>query len=193
MRPVDIVGLQLEPHAGVSLVVLREHDPPNRLLPIFIGAPEAASIAIALSGEQPPRPLVHDLMAALVQSLGAAVDSVEVTDVREGTFIARVNVRGAGGQRQLDSRPSDAIALAVRTGAALFVGEAVLEQAGALVAQLPDEQSIDEAVAQFRGFLEELSPADFVERVAEPPQPSLGPPDEQDEEGSVGGGGVDEP
>jgi bifunctional DNase/RNase len=196
VRPVDLVGLQLEPQSGVSLVVLREHEAPNRILPIFIGGPEAASIAIALSGEAPPRPLVHDVMATMVSALTATVESVEVTDVRDGTFIARITLGGPGGQQHIDSRPSDAIALAVRTGANLFVADAVLDEAGALVAQLPDEEAIDDAVEQFRHFLDELNPADFAERTAEPTQPGLGAPDAAEDEGppepGAGGGRPEE-
>jgi bifunctional DNase/RNase len=173
VKPVDLVGLQVEPQSGVSLVVLQEHDAPNRLLPIFIGGPEAASIAIALSGAAPPRPLVHDVLAAMVGALDATVASVEVTDMRDGTFIARITLRGPAGDHHLDARPSDAIALAVRTGAGLFVAEAVLDEAGELVAHLPDEEAIDDAVDQFRHFLDELKPEDFAERTAEPAQPGL--------------------
>ena len=92
MKLVDLVGLHVEAASGAPLVLLREHDEPHRVLPIFIGTPEAAAIAIALGGGQPPRPLTHDLMATLVDTLGASVESVELTEVHEGTFVAALFV-----------------------------------------------------------------------------------------------------
>jgi len=170
VKHVDLVGLHLEATSGAPLVLLREQDEPHRMLPIFIGGPEAASIALALSGRTPPRPVTHDLFAALLEALDMRVERVEVTEVRDGTFIAELAVQGPGGDRRLDSRPSDAIALAVRVNAPLFVREEVLEEAGAIVsevpeevpgADLPDEEEIEDEVARFRSFLEELDPGAF--------------------------------
>lgn len=179
MRAVDLVGLQVQPTMDASLVVLREHDAPSRILPIFIGPAEATSIALALTGDTPPRPLAHDVMAALADALAGRVESVTVTDVRNGTFIAQIAVAGARGPQLIDARPSDAIALAVRTGARLFVEESVLDQAGRLVAELPDEDAIDDAVVQFREFLHGVEPVDFLEAAgATPPEedaPGAGP------------------
>src|SRR5687767_14800312 len=121
MRSVDLVGITVEASSGAPLVVLREHDAPHRLLPIFIGETEAASIAIAVAGMTPPRPLSHDLMAELVEMFHGRVDAVEVTELRDGSFIAELAVHGPDGDRRFDTRPSDAIALAVRLGAPLFV------------------------------------------------------------------------
>jgi hypothetical protein len=166
MKLVDLVGLHLESTSGAPLVLLREHDAPHRVLPIFVGDPEAASIAVALSGQATSRPLTHDVMASLVQSLDAHVDAVEVTDLRDGAFVATIALTGPGGGHRVDTRPSDAIALAVRLGTPLFVSEDVLDQAGAMLAEVPDEESIDEAVAEFRGFLDELDPAAFAGPVA---------------------------
>ena len=163
MKLVDLVGLHIEATSGAPLVLLREHDAPHRVLPIFVGGPEAASIAIALSGEASPRPLTHDVMASLVQSLDARVDAVEVTDLQDGAFLAAISVSGPGGGHRLDTRPSDAIALAVRLGAPLFVSDEVLEEAGAVIPETPDEEAIDEAVAEFREFLDELDPASFAD------------------------------
>jgi uncharacterized protein len=171
MRRVDITGIALEAHTGSPLVVLREQDEPHRLLPIFIGAPEASAIAIAATGQKPPVPLVYDVMAALVKSLDGKVAAVEVTDLRDGTFFATINVTGPTGTRRVGSRPSDALALAVRTGAPVFVSDGVLDEAGALPG--PDEPHVDEPaldpaaidaeVDSFRSFLDELDPADFVD------------------------------
>jgi bifunctional DNase/RNase len=173
VKLVDLVGLHVEAQSGVPLVVLREHDSPHRVLPIFIGGAEAASIAVALSGEPAPRPLAHDLMAALVQSFDAHVDAVEVTDVRDGTFLAELVVSGPTGARRLDTRPSDAVALALRLGAPMFVSEVVLDQAGAVLSEV-DDASIDEEVDEFRSFLDGLEPGDFA---------AIEPPDRDDDPG----------
>jgi uncharacterized protein len=159
MKPVDLIGLTLEAGSGAPVVLLREHDVPRRVLPIFVGPTEAT--AIALSGRLPPRPLTHDLLAVLVETLHAHVERVEVTELREGTFFAELALNGPTGQRRLDSRPSDAIALAVRVDAPLFVSGVVLDEAGATLAETLDERAIDEAVAQFRTALDTLDPAEL--------------------------------
>jgi bifunctional DNase/RNase len=171
MRRVDITGIALEAHSGAPLVVLREQDEPHRLLPIFIGAPEASAIAIAATGQKLPVPLVYDVMAALVKSLDGQVSAVEVNDLRDGTFFATINLTGPAGTRRVGSRPSDALALAVRTGAPVFVSEGVLDVAGTLPS--PDEPPIDEPaldpaaidveVDSFRSFLDDLDPDDFID------------------------------
>lgn len=174
MKLVEIIGLHLEATSGAPLVLLRELDEPHRVLPIFVGGPEAASIARALSGETPPRPLTHDVMAALMESFGAHIDAVEVTDLRDGAFLAELAITGPAGGTRLDSRPSDAIALAVRLGAPLFVSEAVLDEAGTVLSEEPDEEAIDEGaideeVAEFRTLLDALDPADIAGAIAELP------------------------
>lgn len=179
MRRVDITGIALEAHTGAPLVVLRERDEPHRLLPIFIGPPEASAIAIAASGQTPPVPLVHDVMAALVASLDGKVEAVEVNDLQEGTFFATISLTGPSGVRRVGSRPSDALALAARTGAPVYVSEGVLDEAGALpnpeepddvgemddraLEHVLDPAAIDAEVDSFRSFLDELDPSDFVD------------------------------
>jgi uncharacterized protein len=121
MKPVDVLGLNLEADTGSPLVLLREQEAPHRVLPIFIGGREALAIALALSGEPPPRPLTHDLLAALIEGLDARVEHVEVTEVRDGVFVAQLAVQGPRGGVSLDSRPSDAIALALRADAPLYM------------------------------------------------------------------------
>ena len=173
MKLVEIVGLHVEATTGAPLVLLREHDEPHRLLPIFVGDPEAASIALALSGESSPRPLSHDVMAALMTSVDAHVDAVEVTEVRDGAFLAELAISGPTGGARLDTRPSDAIALALRLGAPLFVSDAVLDEAGTVLTEEPDEDAIEEEVAEFRSLLDELDPADIAGAIAElPPAPA---------------------
>lgn len=171
MKLVDLVGVHVEANSGAPLVLLREQDAPHRLLPIFVGGAEAASIAVALSGQTPPRPLAHDVMATLVHELAAHVDAIEVTGLSDGSFRAAISVTGAGGAHRLDTRPSDALALAVRVGAPVLVSDDVLDSASALIAESPDEDaidegSIDEAVAEFRDFLDDVDPAAFDDSTA---------------------------
>ena len=165
MLLVDLIAIQVDANTGASVLVLREHDLPHRMLPIVVGGDAAASIAIAASGQHPPRPMTHDLMAALVESFEGHLDAVEVTDLRDGAFIANLAISGPVGERRIDTRPSDAIALAVRLHAPLFVSEHVLAAAGALPtseADVFDDVAIDAEVDQFRSFLAELDPDDFL-------------------------------
>lgn len=189
MRRVDITGIALEANTGAPLVVLREQDEPHRLLPIFIGGPEASAIAIAATGQKPPVPLVHDVMVALVKSLDGQVEAVEVSGVQNGTFLATINLTGPTGTRRVGSRPSDALALAVRTGAPVYVAESVLDVAGALpesdepATDPPalDPEAIDAEVDSFRSFLDDLDPSDFIDAdVADDPDPEPRSDDEPD-------------
>jgi bifunctional DNase/RNase len=166
MKQVTVAAVGMEAESGTPLVVLREADEPHRLLPIFIGAPEAAAIALGVTGQDTPRPMTHDLMAALVDTLDGHLDAVEVTDLRDGAFVANLMLRGPVGERRLDTRPSDAIALAVRLGAPLYVADEVLDEAGSVpVEQAEDEvldqAAIDRAVEDFRAFLDEVDPTQF--------------------------------
>jgi hypothetical protein len=181
MHRVEIAGLGLEAASGMPLVLLRETDEPHRLLPIFVGGAEAAAIGVALTGEAPPRPLAYDLMADLVVRLGGQVERVEVTELRDGTFLAALAVTGPGGDLRLDTRPSDAIALAVRTHSPLYVSATVLDEVGTRApdevgTRAPDDAAIDEQVAEFRSQLDGLDPADFTD-------PAEGDPAEFTDEG----------
>ena len=175
------------------MVLLREHDAPRRVLPIFVGPNEAVAIALGLRDEPPlSRPLTHDLMAMLVETLDVHVDRVEVTELRDGTLLAEVALSGPTGQRRLDSRPSDAVALAVRVDAPLFVSGAVLDEAGALLAETPDDEAIDEEVARFRSLLDALGPADFQTGPGGERAPGT-PPDDLADDDSEPDSGPDDP
>ena len=178
MLLVDLIGIEMDPATGAAVLVLREQEAPNRLLPIIVGGAEATSIAIAASGRHVPRPMTHDVMANLVDSLEAHVDAAEVTELRDGAFFANLTLSGPMGERRLDTRPSDAIALAMRMHAPLFVSEDVLDAAGTLPVVELDDEEIDAEVDEFRGFLAELDPADFVAEFPPPTGPTLlGPGD----------------
>src|SRR6056297_1519679 len=171
MISVELIGIQVDPTSGAAALVLREHDAPNRLLPIVVGQADASSIAIAASGARLPHPLAHDLMASLVDALDGHLDAVEVTELHDGAFLANLTVSGPAGESRIDTRPSDAIALAVRLQAPLFVSEAVPDEAGALpieheTDQAALEMAIEAEVDEFRAFLDELDPADFIDTTA---------------------------
>ena len=182
VKLVDLIGLHVEAGSGLPLVLLREHEAPHRVLPIFIGGHEAAAIALALGGTVPVRPLTHDLMAAIVQSLDAKVEALELTELRDGVFLAELAVTGSSGGRRLDARPSDGIALALRLGVPVFASDAVLDAAGTTLGEAPDEAAIDAAVAEFRGLLDGLDPSDFGSAPAteEPTDPGHGEATEPD-------------
>jgi bifunctional DNase/RNase len=192
MRPVDVLGLNVELASGAPLVLLREQQAPHRVLPIFIGAPEAVAIAHALNDDPPPRPFTHDLLAAFLQDLHAHVDHVELTELREGTFHAQLSVHGPTGERRLHSRASDAIALALRVDARVLASEDVLDEAAAVVTIVTDEKVVDDdvteqdvidgEVARFRSFLDDVDPTDFEtgRSSAEPPPQTYGPDEPHD-------------
>ena len=128
---MHVKGLMLDPSSNAPIVVL--HDGRDGLLlPIWIGAAEANAIALRLEGMSSPRPMTHDLLHAAIESLGGEVDKVEIVDLQESTFYAHILIRGVGEAAvRLDSRPSDAVALALRSEAPIFVARKVLEKADA--------------------------------------------------------------
>lgn len=165
MVPVRVLGLAVD--GGMQPVVLLTPldggDGPRTLVPIWVGTQEAASISVAVSGEEPPRPLSHDLMKRLLDTVGASVDRVDVTRIEDGTFYAELRLTTDAGPVVLDCRPSDAIALATRAGAPLFVAESVLADAGVLEEEdgEVDPEEAEERVEEFRRFLDEVDPEDF--------------------------------
>nr|WP_187361124.1 bifunctional nuclease family protein [Phytoactinopolyspora mesophila] len=141
------------------IVLLREVGG-NRYLPIWIGAVEATAIAFAQQGVVPPRPLTHDLFKDVLEAMGTALEQVRITEVRDGTYYAELVFTGGV---EVSSRPSDSIALALRTGSPIYAADMLLDEAGVLMADgdsESDEVSEDE-VAKFREFLDQVSPEDF--------------------------------
>ncbi len=154
VHELDVVGVRVEMPANQPLVLLREVEG-TRYLPIWIGAVEATAIAFAQQGVVPPRPLTHDLLRELVSSFGEELTEVRITGVNDGVFFATL-VFASG--IEVDARPSDSIALALRTGSRIVCSEDVLEQTGIAVAD-EDEQQVE----KFREFLDQVTPEDFDE------------------------------
>ena len=160
-------GLTLDPTTKMPIVVLK--DPDNKLnLPIWIGPLEAASMATELEGIRPARPMTHDLLRNLLGDLGATVEAVEITELRENTYYARIEVKTREGSGvQIDSRPSDAIAIALRTKSPIYVAKTVLESSSEL--RESAEQAVSAADQNLAGvsrdkwseILEKMSPEDF--------------------------------
>jgi len=153
MKRLEVIGVRVEMPSSQPIVLLRETGG-DRYLPIWIGAVEATSIAFAQQGVLPPRPLTHDLLKDLLLAVGSNLEQVEISEIKDGVFYATLKL--ANGV-ELSARPSDAIALALRTGSPIFGGEALLDEVGIEIA----DQSDDE-VEKFREFLEQIEPEDFV-------------------------------
>jgi bifunctional DNase/RNase len=152
VNELSVVGVRVELPANQPIVLLKEATG-ERYLPIWIGAVEATAIAFAQQGIVPPRPLTHDLMRDVVAALGVELTAVHITELREGVFFAELVF--SNGVR-VSARPSDAIALAVRSDVTILADEAVLDEAGIVIA---DEQESE--VERFREFLDNISPDDF--------------------------------
>lgn len=161
MVEMELVGVRVELPTNAPIVLLREKDGQQRLLPIFIGGPEATAIAFALEGVETPRPMTHDLLRNILHDLEVQVDRIVVTELRDSTFYAEIRLTRDGKSHAVSSRPSDAIALAVRVGTPIFAEDQVLEEA----AYPPEEQTADEqedVVEQFREFIDKVNPEDFA-------------------------------
>lgn len=152
MREVEVVGVRVEMPSNQPIVLLREVDG-ERYLPIWIGAPEAAAIAFAQQGVLPPRPLTHDLLKNVLEATGNVLSEVRITEMSEGVFYATMVLDT---NIEIEARPSDSIALALRTGARIVCAEELLDEVGIAV---PDER--EEEVEKFREFLDQISPEDF--------------------------------
>lgn len=122
---VDILGLTTNPQSGGAYALILKETNGTRRLPIIIGAFEAQSIALEMEGIKPPRPLTHDLMKNIIDSMGISINEIVISDLRDGTFYAKITLDS----QEIDARPSDAIALAVRFGVPIFVSDKVMEEA----------------------------------------------------------------
>ncbi len=157
---MHLVGVRVEMPTNNPIVLLREANGQHRVLPIFIGPVEATAIAFALQGVTTPRPMTHDLLRDLLNALGVGVERIVITELRDRTFYAEIEMTSGGSGCKVSSRPSDAIALAVRLGTPIFADEAVLEEAA--VTMSDDDEEEDDEVERFREFLEGVNPEDFA-------------------------------
>ncbi len=152
MREMDVVGVRVEMPSNQPIVLLRETSG-ERYLPIWIGAVEATAIAFAQQGVTPPRPLTHDLMRDVLAATGQHLEEVRIIDMKDGIFYAQLVFDGGA---EVGARPSDSIALALRTGTRIVCADTVLDEAGLAV---PAEQ--EDEVERFREFLDHVTPDDF--------------------------------
>ncbi len=176
MVPVGIASLSVDSRTNQPVIVLRpltEARGQGRILPIWIGHPEATAILLALEGAEPARPLTHDLLRNILETLDVVLERVEITRIEDGTFYAALVLRGEERTIAIDARPSDSIALALRTDSPIFVAESVMEEAavpysdaseGEIEGEGPDEDAV---VEEMRRFLESVDPSEFGDDAAE--------------------------
>lgn len=173
MREMTLYGVSFEPIGKQPIVLLKTADD-DKFLPIWIGHPEAAAILMKLQGASPPRPMTHDLLNDVIGELQGEIVKVEVTELRDNTFYARITIVQDGREVEIDSRPSDAIALAVRCDARIFAAEDVIAESGIEFQADDDEQGLvtasslaDLDPAEFRQFLETVTPEEFASSLEE--------------------------
>ena len=157
--PMEVIGVRVEMPSNQPIVLLKEIDG-SRFLPIWVGAVEATAIAFAQQGVEPPRPLTHDLMNNLLDLLDATVTAVHMTEIKDGIFYATMLLRDStGGQLSISARPSDAIALAVRSHSNILATQELLDEIGI---EIPQGEGENQEVEKFREFLDQINPEDFV-------------------------------
>jgi bifunctional DNase/RNase len=163
MVEMELVAVRIELPGNIPVVVLREMSEEHRLLPIFIGQPEATAIAFALDGVVTQRPMTHDLLRDVLAGLDAQVERVVVTHLEEGTFFAELHLRQGEKSIVVSARPSDAMALALRVDCPIFATEELLDEAG-LVEESDDEseEQGEDVVEQFKEFIDNVNPDDFA-------------------------------
>lgn len=162
MIELQLVGVRVELPTNQPIVLLKEREG-ERYLPIWIGPVEATAIALGMQGIETQRPMTHDLMRDLLTGIGVSVDRIVITELREGTFYAEIQMSRNGDPVAVSSRPSDALALAVRMRLTIFANEDVLDEASIAVNddEDVDPEAAEQEVEKFREFLEQVSPEDF--------------------------------
>jgi uncharacterized protein len=159
MQEMVIYGVSFDLVGKQPIVLLKTADG-NRYLPIWIGQPEAAAILMKLQGAATPRPMTHDLVTEMLEQLDAQVVRITVTELRDNTFYASITVQQNGSEIEVDSRPSDAIALAVRADAPIFAADRVIEESA--IEFEGEEVNEEEIVSDFKKFLDNVSPEEFA-------------------------------
>ena len=189
MREMTLYGVSFEPIGKQPIVLLKTVDD-ERFLPIWIGHPEAAAILLKLQGAMTPRPMTHDLVTEIISELQGEVVRITVTELRENTYYARITIVQDGREVEIDSRPSDAIALAVRCDAQIFASDEVVEES-AIEFQAEDEEQpgfvtasslADLDPAEFREFLETVTPEEFASSLQEELEDGESEAEEDDDE-----------
>lgn len=156
-RAILVEGVRLDRSVNSPTMRLREVDSPHRGFDIFIGAPEAASIHAALEGVETPRPLTHDLFVIALERIAVSVSKVVITEVVDGTFYAELTLTSDRGDTAISCRPSDGVAIALRTTAPLFASEELLDEVGEVDAVTHEAEIIEE----FKDFIDSIKPEDF--------------------------------
>jgi bifunctional DNase/RNase len=156
---MEVIGVRVEMPSNQPIVLLKEIDG-ARFLPIWVGAVEATAIAFAQQGVEPPRPLTHDLMKELVELFDATLTVVHLTEIKDGVFYATMQLRNSNSEPlTISARPSDAIALAVRTHSNILATEELLDEIGI---EIPQGEGENQEVEKFREFLDQINPEDFA-------------------------------
>ncbi|MFL2986828.1 MAG: bifunctional nuclease family protein [Candidatus Poriferisodalaceae bacterium] len=165
MIEMELLGVQVELPSNSPLLLLRETGGLGRVLPVVIDTPEAHAIHRGIEGIRLARPLTHDLLVTMLEELQATVIGVVVTELRERTFFAEIELQVAGESRTISARPSDAIAIAVRTDTPIYASEDVLAEAGQVIEEHSSDGSSendpDELLDEFKQFLDDVNPGDF--------------------------------
>ena len=157
--PMEVIGVRVEMPSNQPIVLLKEIDG-SRFLPIWVGAVEATAIAFAQQGVQPPRPLTHDLMNNLLETLDATLTAVHLTEIKDGIFYATLHLRNTNSEPlTISARPSDAIALAVRSHSNILATQELLDEIGI---EIPQGEGENLEVEKFREFLDQINPEDFL-------------------------------
>ena len=156
MQEMKVHGVNLDVITNQPVIILKDAES-HRFLPIWIGQFEATSILMEMQGVKPPRPLTHDLLRTIIDNLQASVVQIVINDLKDGTFFAKIHIEKDTAQLEIDARPSDAIALAVRAKVPIFADEKVLD-----TASIVSESGEEEEIARFREFLKDVDPEDFT-------------------------------
>ena len=159
MQEMVIYGVSFDMVGKQPIVLLKTVDS-NKFLPIWIGHPEAAAILMKLQGASTPRPMTHDLISEMINELDAQCMRVSVTELKDNTFYASITLRVNGQEVEIDSRPSDALAVAVRTAAPIFAAEEVIQESA--IEFEHEVEDTEEVVDKFKKFLDEVTPEDFA-------------------------------
>lgn len=158
MLELEFAGIRIQLPANQPLLLLK-YPARNLFLPLWIGAPEASAIAMSEQGLTPPRPMTHDLLISVLEALAVKLERIEIVSVHNAVFVAELVL--SNGQR-IDSRSSDAVALAVRVQCPIYCAEQVIEDAGVVIESETDgEEAPEEQLKEFREFLDNIDPEDF--------------------------------